>query len=125
MHLSLASTVLFAALANAAAVSEAAVSAQVHYDGTKVVRLEVGRDVDRVKDMVSRLSLSSWSGRAEADKTIDLVVPAGKAAEFAESTSDMKTELMHEDLGASIAAERAFQRYARRFIFPRQYRGLD
>ena len=40
-----------------------------------------------------------------ANGHVDLVVPADKVAEFEQMTASMTTEVMHEDLGASIEDE--------------------
>lgn len=40
-----------------------------------------------------------------ANSHVDLVVPADKISDFTELTVSMTTEVMHENLGASIDAE--------------------
>lgn len=99
-----------------ASASATAVSRKVSYDGARVVRLEVGEEVEKVSSLIEGLQLSSWSGRPETDALIDLVVPAGKVEEFDMATANMKAELMHENLGASIAEESSFARYAGKLL---------
>ncbi len=95
-----------------ASASATAVSRKVSYDGARVVRLAVGEEVEKVSSLIEGLQLSSWSGRPEKDALIDLVVPASKVEEFDMATANMEAELMHENLGASIAEESSFARYA-------------
>jgi carboxypeptidase A4 len=83
--------------------------AKVSYDGAKAMRIPVGEDVTPLLDVIEKLSLPTWKGMAKGvpipNSHVDLVVPADKVAEFEELTADMKTEVMHEDLGLSIAEE--------------------
>ena len=83
--------------------------AKVSNDGAKAVRIPVGEDVTPLLDVISKLKLPTWKGAVKgvpvANSHVDLVVPADKVTEFEELTSEMKTEVMHEDLGLSIAEE--------------------
>jgi hypothetical protein len=82
---------------------------KVSYDGSKAMRIAVGSDVTAVKSLIDTLSLPTWKGvvdgMPQADGYVDLVVPYEKIAAFEELTVDMATQVMHEDLGASIAEE--------------------
>lgn len=86
-------------------------AAKVSYDGAKAVRVPVGEDVTPLLDVIEKLRLPTWKGVNKANGVpianshVDLVVPADKVAEFEELTADMTTEVMHEDLGLSIAEE--------------------
>jgi murein tripeptide amidase MpaA len=88
--------------------SAGAVPAKVNYDGFKVVRLGVGNKVADVTALIDRLSLSSWTGKPKENGVIDLVVPPEHLAAFDKATNGLHTEVMHEDLGASVAVEGAF-----------------
>ena len=61
-----------------------------------------------MKTLISDLHLSTWNGDAKDDAIIDLFVPAEKVVDLEEATVDLDTEVMHEDLGASIAEESSF-----------------
>ncbi|KAI9049264.1 hypothetical protein LZ554_007111 [Drepanopeziza brunnea f. sp. 'monogermtubi'] len=84
-------------------------SAKVSYDGAKAIRIPVGEDVTPLMEVIQQLDLPVWKGARHgvprANSNVDLVVPAEKVREFEELTATMNTEIMHEDLGASIAAE--------------------
>jgi hypothetical protein len=84
--------------------------AKTNYDGAQVVRVAVGDDVVPLMKIIDKLSLPSWKGVApngvpKANGNVDLVVPAEKVAQFSELVDGMEFEVMHDDLGASIAAE--------------------
>lgn len=84
-------------------------TAKVSYDGAKAMRISVGEDVTPLLSIIEKLELPTWKGLKGgipvANSHVDLVVPADKVVEFQELTKRMTTEVMHEDLGASIAAE--------------------
>jgi len=90
--------------------------AKVSYDGAKAIRIPTGEDVTPVLDIIDKLSLPTWKGIANgvpvANSNVDLVVPADKVAEFEQMVSGMTTEVMHEDLGSSIADEGNMEAYA-------------
>lgn len=92
------------------------VVAKVSYEGAKAVRIPTGEDVTPVLEIIEKLSLPTWKGIANgvpvANSNIDLVVPADKVAEFDQMVSEMTTEVMHEDLGLSIAEEGNMEVYA-------------
>lgn len=83
---------------------------KVSYDGAKAVRIEVGEDVIGVYNIIHDLQLPTWKGVSKdgvpaAGGHVDLVVPADKVLKFKKLTKGLTVEVMHEDLGASIAAE--------------------
>lgn len=84
-------------------------SAKVSYDGAKAFRIPVGEDVVPLMEVIQKLGLSVWKGASEGvpkpNSHVDLVVPAKHIREFSKLTASMNTEVMHEDLGAAIAAE--------------------
>ncbi|KAJ5043104.1 uncharacterized protein L3040_004489 [Drepanopeziza brunnea f. sp. 'multigermtubi'] len=84
-------------------------SAKKSYDGAKAVRIPVGEDVTPLKKVIKELNLPVWKSAKDgvpcAYSNVDLVVPADKVSEFDKMTANMDTKVMHEDLGASIAAE--------------------
>ncbi|KAH6668222.1 hypothetical protein B0J14DRAFT_157534 [Halenospora varia] len=92
-------------------VAASTVTAKVSYDGAKAIRIPVGEDVTPLMDIISKLELPTWkgvqNGVPQANSLVDLVVPAEKVDEFNTLVADINHEVMHEDLGASIAAETA------------------
>ena len=92
-------------------VHAAAVRGTVSYDNYKVIRLGVGDNLSKVNDLLRKHSLSTWNGAPKADGYVDVVVPAFQSKAFGDSTASMETQVMHEDLGASIAKERAYEPY--------------
>lgn len=85
---------------------------KVSYKDDKAIRLGVGDNVSKVKRIIRDLSLSTWNGAPQANKYVDLVVPQSKLAAFTTSTESMETEVMHEDLGASIEKEANYVAYS-------------
>jgi hypothetical protein len=88
------------------------VLAKTSYDGAQAVRVVVGDDVVPLMKIIDKLSLPSWKGVGpngvpKANGNVDLVVPAAQVEEFNAMVDGMEFEVMHEDLGASIAAEAA------------------
>lgn len=104
--------VLALALACAALTSAVSVPPKVTYDGFKVYRVSVGSKVAAVKSMISKLQLESWTGKPKADGVIDLMVPPTQVEKFEADTADLSIEVMHEDLGLSIAEESQVSVYA-------------
>lgn len=104
----LLATTLCVALAAATAVPVKKVS----YDGYKVVRVNTGNHVDKVAEIIDSLGLTTWKGAPKANSHSDIVVPPSKVAAFDAAVADLSSTVMHEDLGASIAAESDFQIYA-------------
>jgi hypothetical protein len=88
-----------------------AVPGKVSYDGYKVIRLAVGNNVAQVNDIIDKLSLSTWKGGPKANGFADIVIPPRQIQSFYESTAHMSSEVMHNDLGASIAEESKFDVY--------------
>ncbi|KAK6215788.1 zinc carboxypeptidase [Colletotrichum tabaci] len=106
-------TILSAIAATASAASVAAGSAKrVSYDGTKVFRVSVGDEVDRINSVVDKLQLSTWKGAPRAGALADIVVPPTEVAAFEAEIAGMNVTTMHEDLGAAIADESSFSLYA-------------
>ncbi|KAF6823164.1 zinc carboxypeptidase [Colletotrichum musicola] len=108
---SLAALSAFVAAASAASIA-AGGNKRVTYEGTKVFRVSVGDEVDRVNDVVSKLSLSTWKGAPRAGALADIVVPAAEVDAFQAEIAGMNVTTMHEDLQASIDDESSFQLYA-------------
>ncbi|GKT64387.1 zinc carboxypeptidase [Colletotrichum tofieldiae] len=100
-------------VAAASAASVAAGSAKrVSYDGTKVFRVSVGDEVDRINGVVNKLQLSTWKGAPRAGAFADIVVPPTEVGAFEAEVAGMNVTTMHEDLGAAIADESSFSVYA-------------
>ncbi|KAL8813124.1 MAG: hypothetical protein Q9223_007124, partial [Gallowayella weberi] len=92
-------------------VSAVIVPRKANYDGYQVVRLSVGSDLPKVKNLIQSLALSTWNGGPKANAEVDIVVPADKVAEFQASTVDLDKAVMHENLGQSIAQETEYPVY--------------
>ena len=103
----LLATQLLLALASAGIIPRKA-----SYDGAKVFRMPVGHESEKVKTIINDLHLSTWNGDAKDNSIIDLFVPAEKVVDFEDATLDLDTEIMHEDLGASIAEESNFSSFS-------------
>lgn len=95
-------------LASAAALQ----SRKVSYDGFKVVRVPVGMDASKVTDIVSKLGLSTWKGAPQAGRFADIVVSPDRLDDFTKATQGMEVEVMHENLGESIAQESEFPAFS-------------
>ncbi|KAL8894456.1 MAG: hypothetical protein Q9207_008498 [Kuettlingeria erythrocarpa] len=93
-------------------VTAVVVPRKANYDGYKVVRLQVGDNLSQVKDLIQKLSLSSWNGSPKVNSEVDLVVPADQVADFDSSTANLDSSIMHQNLGASIAKETDYPLYA-------------
>lgn len=105
---SVLSCLAFAAAASALAVP----GSKVNYDGYKIVRVPTGDNAANVHDMISQLSLPTWQRH---NAHIDVMVPPAVQKKFDSFTSDITTELMHENLGNSILKEDTFNAYAGTF----------
>ncbi|MCJ1240681.1 hypothetical protein MMC14_008685 [Varicellaria rhodocarpa] len=81
-----------------------AVPGKVSYDGYKVVRLHSSA---QIKSMIQGLALKTWNGAAKDDGEVDVVIPPSVHA-----FDGMDMEVMHENLGASIAEEAKYDAYA-------------
>lgn len=80
-------------------------SNKVSYKDHQAIRLGVGDNASKIKRMIRDLSLSTWNGDPQANNYVDLVVPQSQLAAFRDSTATMDSQIMHEDLEASIEAE--------------------
>lgn len=80
-------------------------SNKVSYKDHQAIRLGVGDNASKIKRMIKDLSLSTWNGDPLANSYVDLVVPQSQLAAFRDSAASMDSQIMHEDLEASIEAE--------------------
>lgn len=98
-------TLLLSALSLAVA-SPTIHSRTVSYDGYQVFRVPVGLDASKVTEIVEKLELDTWKAPNKAGAFADVVVSPEKLQAFNDEVADIEgIEVMHEDLGASIAAE--------------------
>lgn len=86
------------------------IDAAVDYSGHQAIRLFTNSDVTQVKAAIDTLSLATWKGvtaegTPKANSQVDLVVPAESIASFQNLTQGLQREVLHEDLGSSIADE--------------------
>ncbi|POS72027.1 zinc carboxypeptidase [Diaporthe helianthi] len=78
----------------------------VSYDGYRVFRVPVGLDASKVTEIVEKLELDTWKAPNKAGAFADVVVSPDKLQAFNDEVAGIEgIEVMHEDLGASIAAE--------------------
>jgi carboxypeptidase A4 len=102
-------------LASLTLVSAASVAKPVDYDGWKVYRVNVGDDSTKLASVVDNLKLATWKGKVATSKVVDLMVPPTQIQDFEKSAEGLNTEVMHENLGASISDETKFSVYAGKF----------
>ncbi|KAL9112896.1 MAG: hypothetical protein Q9227_002973 [Pyrenula ochraceoflavens] len=95
-----------------AAVGAAVDADRIDYEGYKVFRLAVGNNATQLSDLINSLSLSTWKGVPKAGHSSDIVVPPPKLEAFEQGTGGFDTEVLHDNLGASIQAESDFEVYA-------------
>ena len=82
-------------------------SRKVSYDGYKVVRVQTSPKVNK---LIADHQLPTWNGRPEDTDFADVVIPPGS-----DIFKGMKVEVMHDDLGASIAQEMDYQPYVGKY----------
>ena len=90
---------LLLSLASAAAVTSNA--KRVSYDGYKVVRVKATAEVDSI---IADKGLPTW---AKEHGNIDVLLPPTQL----HALDKFSSTVMHEDLGASVAKEAAFEAY--------------
>jgi hypothetical protein len=99
-------------LASLGLVSAASVTKKVDYADWKVYRVNVGANADKVSKMMSKLQLEPWKGKPASSDVVDVMVSPSQLTEFEAETQDIETNVMHENLGASIEEENQFSVYA-------------
>ncbi|KFA72564.1 hypothetical protein S40288_06867 [Stachybotrys chartarum IBT 40288] len=85
----------------------AASASAVSYDGYKVYRVPVGESADDINALVSRLGLDTWENSGLPGSFADVVVAPDQIEIWEQESAGLGAEVMHEDLGASIAEESA------------------
>jgi carboxypeptidase A4 len=100
------------ALASLGLASAASVTKKVDYTDWKVYRVNVGANTDKFSKVVSKLQLEPWKGKADSSDVVDVMVSPSQVADFEAGTQDIETNVMHENLGASISDENQFSVYA-------------
>lgn len=92
-------------LATAAAVTGTAAGEKVNYDGYQVFRLKAeNSNIEKINDIVTSLDLQTWKKSTKLG-TADVVVPPQQVKNFLKITEDFQREVMHSNLGESIAEE--------------------
>ena len=91
--------------------SSAAVTRKADYDGYQVIRLQVGDNLSEVQNIIKTLSLSTWNGGPKLDSEVDVVVPGAVAEQFEADTVGLSSQVMHANLGESIAREADYPIY--------------
>lgn len=95
--LSVASSII--ALVSAAALSPR--EEKVSYDGFKVYRITTGENLASVQDKLADIEMKPWN--MDFSKHIDVAISPDQIEKF--ESLNLNTIVMHEDLGADIAAE--------------------
>ncbi|KAK2616658.1 hypothetical protein QQS21_000481 [Conoideocrella luteorostrata] len=92
----------------------AAVSAEtpVSYDGHKVFRIPVLDDGSHIQKLVDQLHLEVWQPPSKKGAFADIQVAPDQLIAFEKAMEGRRLEVMHENLGDSIAEESTFQTYA-------------
>ncbi|TGO71399.1 hypothetical protein BELL_0581g00030 [Botrytis elliptica] len=99
-------------LATAAAAAGVAIAEKVNYDGYKVFRLKAQKNnIEKIDDIVSSLNLQTWKKSAKLG-TADVVVPPEQVDNFLRITEDFSKQVMHNNLGESIAEEEHADTYS-------------
>jgi carboxypeptidase A4 len=89
-----------------------ATETSVNYDGYQVFRLKADENnIGKINDIVSSLNLETWKNSAKIG-IADIVVPPEQVENFLRTTEDFQRQVMHSDLGASIAEESQFNEYS-------------
>jgi carboxypeptidase A4 len=89
-----------------------ATQTNVNYDGYQVFRLKADEhNIGKINDIVSSLNLETWKSSAKIG-IADIVVPPHQVENFLRTTEDFQRQVMHTDLGASIAEESQFNEYS-------------
>lgn len=101
---------LFASLL--ATVAALPAEGSVSYDGHKVFRVPVVDDGTQIKSLVDRLKLNIWQPPSKKGAFADVQVAPSQLAAFEKAMRGRTFEIMHADLGKSIADEGTFQTYA-------------
>ncbi|KAH7099622.1 putative carboxypeptidase [Auriculariales sp. MPI-PUGE-AT-0066] len=119
MHLPATLPPLLATILSAYALSSRANSLAAPHAGVKVLRIPTGPSASvltELETLIESLSLSKWTTVPRINSHIDVEVPASKYEQFKSSIDPILAasgasehgwgiKVMHEDLGASIAAE--------------------
>ena len=99
-------------LATAATAAGVAIEEKVNYDGYQVFRLKAGDDnIEKINDIVSSMNLQTWKSSAKLG-IADIVVPPEQIEIFLRTTEDFQREVMHSNLGESIAEEGQYDTYS-------------
>jgi len=87
---------LAVSLASLALASAAAVTKKANYDNFKVYRvtLDVGEDSSKLGSVVEKLQLSTWKGKVETSKVVDVVVPPASILQFEAGVNGLSTRVL-------------------------------
>jgi hypothetical protein len=75
------------------------------YDGSKVYRIKAGRDIASMHKRIAGIASDTWD---QAHGNLDVVIPRNQLVAF--EGLGLKTRVLHENLGDSIARESAVTR---------------
>ncbi|KHN93718.1 carboxypeptidase [Metarhizium album ARSEF 1941] len=84
----------------------------VSYKGHKVFRVPVVDDGAHIQSLIDRLGLSAWQPPSKKGSFADVQVAPGQLRAFEEALEGRSFEIMHRDLGDSIAREGSMHGYA-------------
>lgn len=92
------------------------------YSGHKVIRIPTNNEnVEKVQGIIDDLALDFWKYPKKAGLNADVVVPPAKVSSFTELVDGLESEIMHEDLGASIKVESTFETYKGKIVFSNEH----
>jgi carboxypeptidase A4 len=85
---------LAVSLASLALASGAAVTKKANYDNFKVYRVDVGEDSSKLGSVIDKLQLSTWKGKPETSKVVDVVVPPARILEFEAGVQGLSSKVL-------------------------------
>jgi hypothetical protein len=85
------------------------------YSGHKVFRVPVLDDGTYIQNLIDQLHLSVWQPPSKKGAFADVQVPPSQIGAFEKAMTGRNFEVMHEDLGNSIAEEGVFQAYGGKY----------
>lgn len=92
---------LAVSLASLALASAVAVTKKANYDAYKVYRVDVGEDSTKLGSVIEKLQLSTWKGKVETSKVVDVVVPPARILEFEAGVNGLSTKVLYVMLAHS------------------------
>ena len=91
---------------------------KITYDGFQVIRIDIQDNLALVEGLIEELELSTWGGALQENRFVDAVIPPENQEQVIGTLEDDGVEFvyLHEDLGASIAAQEEYPEYSRAYL---------